>query len=44
VRKDNKVLVVDTRGLPARFGAPPADRGEVAVTVAATIMGCWVGA
>lgn len=41
VRKDNKVLTVDPRGLPARFGVPPDTRANVAITLAATIMGCW---
>src|SRR5215468_6054314 len=44
VRKDYKVLLVDTSGLPALFGAPLNNRGEIAVTVAATIMDCWTGA
>jgi len=43
VRKDDKVLVVDVAGLPARFGVPADVRANVAVTVAATIMGCWTG-
>jgi len=43
VRKDNKVLVVDVAGLPPRFGVPADVRANVAVTVAATIMGCWTG-
>ena len=43
VRKDYKVLLVDTSGLPALFGAPLNNRGEIAITVAATIMGCWTG-
>jgi len=29
--------------LPAHFGAPPETRADVAVKVAATIMGCWTG-
>jgi hypothetical protein len=41
VRKDNKVLTVDPRQLPARFGTPPDSRANVAITIAATIMGCW---
>ncbi len=44
VRKDQKVLVVDVRKLPARFGVPPDSRANVAITIAATIMGCWTGA
>jgi hypothetical protein len=43
VRKDYKVLLVDITGLPAQFGAPPEARADVAVKVAATIMGCWTG-
>ena len=44
VRKDYKVLLVDVTKLPAelrrsrRFSA-----GDVAINVAATIMGCWTG-
>ena len=44
VRKDYKVLEVDISHLPARFGQPPQDRSDVAVSVATTLMGCWVGA
>jgi len=44
VRKDYKVLLVDISGLPARLGAPPYSRGEVATIFAATIMNCWTGA
>ena len=44
VRKDYKVLLIDTSGLPALFGAPLNNRGEIAITVAATIMDCWTGA
>ena len=43
VRKDDKVLVVDVHGLPAEFGNPPDTRANVAISVAATIMGCWKG-
>ncbi len=43
VRKDWKVLLVDTSGLPAQFGDPPAPPGDVAVTVADLILGCWDG-
>jgi len=43
VRKDYKVLLVDITGLPAQFGSPPYTRADVAVKVAATIMGCWTG-
>lgn len=44
VSKDNKVLVVDVHALPSKFGVPPDTRGNVAISVAATIMGCWTGA
>jgi len=44
VRKDFKILLVDVTKLPADFGVPPASRGDVAINVAVTIMGCWVGA
>ncbi len=44
VRKDYKVLLVDVSGLPAQFGSPPDTRGNIALNVAATIMGCWTGA
>ena len=43
VRKDWKVLLVDTAGLPAQFGQPPTSSGDVAVTVADEILGCWDG-
>jgi hypothetical protein len=43
VRKDYKVLLVDISGLPAQFGSPPYTRADIAVKVAATIMGCWTG-
>jgi hypothetical protein len=44
VRKDNKVLDVDVSGIPQRFGSPPQDRSNVALSVAATVMSCWTGA
>jgi hypothetical protein len=44
VRKDFKVLLVDITKLPAQFGVPLASRGDVAITVAGTIMSCWTGA
>jgi len=37
--QDNKVRVVDVRGLPTRVGL--LTRGEVAHTVADTILQCW---
>jgi hypothetical protein len=43
VRKDYKVLLVDTSGLPARFGASKS-RSEIAVSVGLTVLGCWTGA
>ncbi len=44
VSKDNKVLLVDVTKLPANFGIPADTRADVAISVAATIMGCWTGA
>jgi hypothetical protein len=44
VRKDFKVLLIDVTKLPAQFGVPADTRGNVAINVAATIMGCWTGA
>jgi hypothetical protein len=41
VRKDFKVLHVDVSGLPSQFGSPPIDRGEAALRIAVTVMGCW---
>ena len=43
VRKDWKVLTVDSTGLPAWFGVPPISSGEVAIDVADVILGCWDG-
>jgi hypothetical protein len=43
VRKDWKVLLVDTSGLPSQFGIPPTSSGDVAVTVGDVILGCWAG-
>ena len=43
VRKDWKVLLVDSTGLPAQFGVPPTSSGDVAVTVGDVILGCWAG-
>lgn len=43
VRKDWKVLLVDVSGLPPQFGVPPTSSGDVAVTVADLILGCWDG-
>jgi hypothetical protein len=44
VRKDYKVLLVDTSGLPDQFGAPIRGRSNVAVGVGVTVLGCWTGA
>ena len=44
VRKDYKVLLVNITGLPAQFGVPPYSRGDIALSVAETIMDCWTGA
>ncbi len=43
VRKDNKVLEVDTSRLPTEFGQPPQHPNAVALTIATTVMGCWTG-
>jgi hypothetical protein len=43
VRKDYKVLTIDVSKLPQTFGVPAASRGDVAINVGATIMGCWTG-
>jgi hypothetical protein len=43
VRKDFKVLDVDVSKLPIKFGVPPQDRSSAALSVAATVMGCWTG-
>ncbi|HXW35622.1 MAG TPA: hypothetical protein VEJ87_13670 [Acidimicrobiales bacterium] len=42
-RKDYKVLLVDTSGLPSQFGVPPTSSADIAVTVTDVIMGCWAG-
>jgi hypothetical protein len=44
VRKDFKILLIDVTKLPAHFGVPADTRGDVAINVAETIMGCWTGA
>ncbi|HXZ77392.1 MAG TPA: hypothetical protein VEH31_41875 [Streptosporangiaceae bacterium] len=44
VRKDYKVLLVDISRLPAQFGAPSSSRGDIALSVAVTLMACWKGA
>jgi hypothetical protein len=43
VRKDWKVLLVDSAKLPPQFGVPATSSGDVAVTVADVILGCWSG-
>jgi hypothetical protein len=44
LRKDYKVLFVDTSGLPVPFGSGFATRSQVAVGVGITVLGCWTGA
>jgi hypothetical protein len=44
VQKDDDVLLVDVRKLPARFGVPSDTRANAAISIAATIIGCWTGA
>jgi hypothetical protein len=43
VRKDWKVLLVDTTTLPPQFGVPATSSADVAVTVADVVLGCWAG-
>jgi hypothetical protein len=43
VRKDWKILLVDTSGLRGNVGSPPNSPGEAALNVAAAILGCWHG-
>ena len=43
-RKDYKVLLVDVRGIAPPFGPSRMTRTDVALNVAAAIMGCWSGA
>lgn len=43
VRKDWKVLTVDVSKVPAQFGQPPTNPAGIALSVAATILGCWTG-
>lgn len=42
-RKDYKVLLVGVSNLPQQFGNLGA-RGDIALQVVTTIMGCWTGA
>jgi hypothetical protein len=44
LRKDYKVLLVDTSGLPVPFGSGFRSRSQVAVGVGVTVLGCWTGA
>jgi hypothetical protein len=44
VRKDWKVLTVDISKVPATFGQPPETAPQVALSIAAAILGCWTGA
>ncbi len=43
VRKDWKVLLINSAGLPPRFGHPPTSSRAVAQSVADVILGCWDG-
>jgi hypothetical protein len=43
VRKDWKVLTVDVTHLPMRFGVPAISAGNVGITVADVVLGCWAG-
>ena len=43
VRKDYKVLFIDTTKLPAEFGQPPDKPSDVGINVASVIMSCWTG-
>jgi hypothetical protein len=43
VLKDNQILVVDTTGLPAVFGAGKQKRTDFAYEVASDVLGCWTG-
>ncbi len=43
VRKDFKVLLVDTSGLPPTFGVRARSRADVAADVATTVLHCWTG-
>jgi len=44
LRKDYKVLLVDTSGLAVPFGTGFKTRSQVAVGVGVTVLGCWTGA
>ncbi len=43
VRKDWKVLLVNSAGLPPQFGQPLTSSRAVAQSVADVILGCWDG-
>lgn len=43
VRKDWKILLVDTSGLRGDVGSPPTPPANVALNVAGVILGCWNG-
>ncbi|MGO9334904.1 MAG: hypothetical protein ACLQCU_12805 [Acidimicrobiales bacterium] len=43
VRKDWKVLLVNSAGLPSQFGQPLTSSRAVAQSVADVILGCWDG-
>jgi hypothetical protein len=43
VRKDTKVLLVDTSHLNAGLGVPAEKPSDAAANIAATILGCWTG-
>ncbi len=44
LRKDYKVLLVDTSALPAPFGSGFKTRDQAAVVTGETVLGCWTGA
>lgn len=44
LRKDYKVLLVDTSDLREPFGSGYETRDQVAVGVGMTVLGCWTGA
>jgi hypothetical protein len=44
LRKDYKVLLVDTSNLPVPFGSGFSTRSQVSVGVGITVLGCWTGA
>jgi len=43
VRKDWKILLVDTSGLHGQVGSPRSTPSEVALDAAAVVLGCWNG-